>query len=147
MELQLHSIAISIIIMSMLLLSASAFINDLGANYDKADFTGLENTQQRLNEQINLSRQLEENIAIITLQEDTSVLMIPYALIKAGWGLTKLMFSPWNTIGAIMSDIADTTAEQGIPIPAWLVVSIKAILWITLAAILIYAFFKWRFGA
>ncbi len=142
---KLHKISIVIIIMSMIILSITTFINDLGNNYGASDFEGLENTQERLDSQLNLSEDLQKSIDTITLKEDTSILLIPYALIKAGWTITKLLFSPMFIFNAILSDISTSLSSLGLPLPTWLIASLQAIMWILLAAILVYAFFKWKF--
>ncbi len=145
---KLHNITISIIIVSMIVLGSITYLNSLGENYGVDINTGsFDGTQSRLEKQQNLSSQLNEDISSLTLELKVSdLLFVPYKMIKIGWSSLKLVFNSWATVGTIVEESSSSMVEDvGIPLPSWLVPSIISILVITLVALIIYGFFKWKF--
>jgi len=145
---KLHHIPIIVILISLVVMSALTFINEMGVNYSQtADFTHLNNSIKYLEKQENLTIELREEYEDITSVESvTDVVMIPYSLLKGGWTLTKLMFNSWESVQSLLSDSAKASENAGIPLLSnQLIGALISILWITLSAILIYAFFKWKF--
>lgn len=145
---KLHTIPIVLIILSLVVMSALTYITEMGENYDKtADFSTLNNSKARLETQRELSKDLKEDIdAIVNIEGTGDVLLIPYNLLKSGWTMAKLMINSWFTTEELISDAAKASEETGIGfLSDEIVGGIIAILWISLAAIIVYAFFKWKF--
>ena len=121
---KLHHITISIIIVSMMVLGALTYVNDLGDNYGTtADLSGLDKTQSRLEAQQNISRELSDEITSFKLESVTDFFTIPYKMIKIGWKAGRTMFSSWLTVGTMVTETGQGIQESGIPLPEWLVPS------------------------
>ena len=143
---KLHHLSIMIIIVSVVVLGMITFINDLGDSYGTtADLSGLNKTQARLNEQQALSQNLSNSINNMELNSLGDLFVIPYEMIKVGWYVAKSIFGSWATVGTMADELADGISENGIPLPAYLVGSLISIFVITLVAIVVYGFWKWKF--
>jgi hypothetical protein len=143
---KLHHVVIAIIIVSMIALGSIDYLTDLGENYgETADLSGLNNTQARLETQQENAQELSDEVTSFKLESVTDFISIPYKMIKIGWKMAKTMFSSWTTVGTMVTETGDQVSETGIPLPGWLVPSIIALIVITLIAILVYGFFKWKF--
>ena len=122
------------------------FIGDLGSSYSTtADFSSINRTQQAMNKQINNTRQLQEDLEAFKVSNVWEAFEIPYEMIKFAWTSVKTIFGGWGVIQSIIGDLSNSLTESGVPIPSWLISTIIAIIVITLIAIVIYAFFKWKF--
>lgn len=143
---KLHYIITSIISISLLILGATGYLVDLGENYgETADLSSLNRTMERLEAQNANAQNLSDEITSFKLETVGDFFNIPYKMIKVGWSAAKTMFGRWTTVEAMMEDTADGLQEGGIPLPVWLVPSLVALMVSVLGAIIIYAFFKWKF--
>lgn len=143
---KLHHMSIMIVLVSVVVLGFVSFISDLGDEYSTtADLTGLNNTQGRMQTQMNTSQEIMNTINDMQLTSVGEAFELPYEMIKVGWLSAKSMFGSWITVEVMASEVAKGVSESGIPLPAYLVGALISILLFTLIAIAIYAFFKWKF--
>jgi len=143
---KLHYIVVGIILVSMITLGSITYVNDMWENYgETADLSGLDNTKKRLEQQQNLSVELNEDINAITMDEGTITgFLVPYRLIVAAWGSIKLFFNSWAIVGTMITETGEGIEEVGIPLPDWLIPSIISFIVVILIAMIIYAIWKWR---
>lgn len=144
---KIHEISLAVIFVSMIILGTITYIDALGEKYGTtADFSGLSNTSARLDEQKRFMNETYAEIAGIELSlNPIDLLSIPYKMIRVGWGSIKIVFGSWTVVGAIFSDLSSGLADSGIQLPDWLISSVVAILLLTIIAICVYAFYKWKF--
>lgn len=144
---KLHYILIGITVISLILLGIMDYIGDLGDGYSTtADLSSLENTSKRLQQQKNLSNQLNKDLTNVFLNEDSvSSYTVPYVLIKSMWTSAKLYFAGVLTLGVMIIEIQEGLEAYGIALPGWFIGSMIALITFTVVAIFIYAIFKWKF--
>lgn len=147
---KIHHLLLIILVASAMTIATTTYITDLGSpeNYGQAaDFTGLNNTIEAMDKVINTSEALENDITSFVAENPSvgGVLSIPYKFLQSGWKMIKLMWQSFETVDAITKDVTSTTAESvGITLPGWVGGMVMAMVTITLAAIIIFAWFKWR---
>jgi len=131
----------------MIILGSVTYINEFGNQYSAtADLSGLAKTNETLNAQRELMNETYEDIVkLIVDASEGNVFLLPYDMIKAAWGATKTIFGSWSVVAAILGDINRELANLGIILPDWLVPSLVSLILMTVIAIAIYAFFKWKF--
>lgn len=148
---KLQHVIISIIITSLIILGATIYMGSLGDSYGvTANMSAFNNTKAALDNQTAIAKSLASDITNIELESGPvavaqAVFDVPYTMIKVAWKSAKLMFGSFVTSEAVITDSVTAAGESGIDIPDYLIGSIVAILAISLIAMLIYAFFKWKF--
>lgn len=143
---KLQAVVISTLVVCMIILGGLGFISDVGDNYGKTADTDLwNNTNIRLNTQQDLAQDLSNEINSFKLDNVVDFLAIPYKMIKIAWKLIKLLFNSWSIVVDIIIDSSEISAGLGIPLPAWLIPTITAIILVMVASIVVYGLFKWRF--
>lgn len=148
---KLHHVILSIIFVSVIILAIAGptgYISSLGQGYSQTtDFSGFDNTLQRINSTQSDTKKMAQiitNFSISLNPFDTNDFVL-YKLIDIGWGAGKIMFNSWRTLGDIISDLGIELGKEGIAMPEWFIYTIIAFIIITLVAMAVYAFFKWRF--
>jgi len=143
---KIHYIMIALIIVGMVATGVTLYIGELGTSYGlTADMTGLNRTMTQLSNTQNDAKNITDTLHTFQLRGDIlDVIYVPYEMIKIGWTVTKTIFGSFGVVGALISDISTSLAVQGVPIPPWVTTSIISIFFITISAIIIYAFFKWK---
>jgi len=138
-----HTAVITIILVSMITLSATYYISDLGTHYSStADFSGLNNSFERLNDTNKRMDDIHEDIQTLTLQtEGSNTLYNVYKMIQVAWKSTKAMLFSWTTLFSIVTDLINTSP---IKLPTWLLSGLITMITTILVAMIIYAFFKWK---
>lgn len=142
----LKTLAISILVVSMIILSGTTYLSSLASNYGaEVDLTGLNKTTERLEAQQDIASEINRTIMGMELKEPlTGALLIPYTMIRTGWNVMKLIGNSIWTIESIFSDLTRVSSESGIPIPAWVVPTIISIIIIVIFIIIVEAFIRWR---
>lgn len=144
---KIHYTLIVILLISGVVMGLMTFLNDLGDNYDtNVDLTGLEGTQARLEEQQENAQDLSDEITGFKLESVGDFFDIPYVMVKVGWKAARNMFGSWVTIGIMSEEVGEGLNENGIPMPGWFIPTLICCLIIVLLAIIIYAFFKWKWS-
>lgn len=146
---KIHYIMMGFLFVSLIIL---AFIGPTGyfvelkdANDVTADFSSLNKTQVRLEQQqtnINKTLSIFNNIH---LDNPLDYVSEPFKLVVGGWNALKTVFGSYSLVSAMISDISSGLAEVGIPLPSWLVGTIIAFIIFAIVAMVIYGIFKWRF--
>lgn len=144
---KIHSVIISILIISMIVIGAIEYLNALSDGYGSTvDLTGLNGTMNRLEEQQRASQDLSDDVTGFTLKGDiTDIYLVPYQMISIGWKVGKNFFSSWLTVETMVKETVEGVSDSGIDIPSWFTDTVISILITMLVAIVIYAFFKWKF--
>jgi len=143
---KIHYIIIALIIAGMVTTGITLYIGELGNNYGvTADVSGLNRTMTQLSQTQNDTQSIVDTLHTFQLRGDIlDVIYVPYEMIKIGWTVTKTIFGSFGVVGTLISDLSTALAEQGIPIPIWAINGVISIFLITIAAIIIFAFFKWK---
>jgi hypothetical protein len=138
-----HAAVITIILVSMLTLSATYYISDLGSHYSTtADFTDLNNSFERMNDTNKRMNTIHNKIQEMTLQkEGSNTLYNVYKMIQVAWESTKAMLFSWTTLFSIVTDLINASP---IKLPTWLLSGLITMITTMLVAMIIYAFFKWK---
>jgi len=140
---KLHEIVIAVLIVSVVAISIVSYTTSLGSNYgETADFSNLEQTQAAMDGVLNQTEELNQVTEV--LLDEGGLLFVPYNLLKAGWSATKTMIASMDTIRVMIAEISSFAAEV-LHIPDWVQGVIIAIMTILIIAMLIYAFFRWKF--
>jgi hypothetical protein len=144
---RLHHIAVGVVFVSIILLGIFSYVGSLEEGYGETmDLTGLENTSARLRNHSSNMEEIYEDINDEVLNPSAGqALLIPYTLIKLGWKSAKSMFDSWVLVGEIAVDLENNMGEVGIPIPDYIIPSLMVLIIISIIAMAIYAFFKWKF--
>lgn len=143
---KLHYLVIGIIFTSLIILGSLNFLSDIQNNYSASiDTSYINDTSQRLNDYNKDISQLSNTVTNFSLEINSvgDVFDIPYKFFQVGKSITDSMFSGFSVLTAIVSDTYTGLNEQ-LGIPSWLFDSIIAILGITLVAMLLYSFIKWK---
>lgn len=146
---KLHYIIISILIVSLITIGAIDYVSDLGENYgETADLTRINKTITSLNETRQTAMDLGEDITSFKLKKSpVDLVYVPYKMIQIAWGSAKTMFKAWGTVEDIVVDTGAGIDEVvGSNLSSEVIRTITAIIVIILVAIIVYAFFKWRFS-
>ena len=138
---KIQSAIITVIVISLIFIGATAFIDDLGSNYEKtADYSNINITEKVMKQQINKTKEINDIVAGISLDvEEGNLLDVPYKMIKGGWQATLLFF---GSFGVVYSLILNIGAILGLPFEV--ASTIVAIITIGFVVMLLYLFFKWR---
>ena len=144
---KIHHLITSILIVSMIILGTTAYLDDLATGYSKTiDTSSLNRTQASMEKTRSDVLELSEQITDFELSYNPlDVFNIPYQFIQVAWGVTKTIFNSWETVSSMILDIGTGLNELGISLPEWLIPGLVSMLIITVVAILVYAFFKWKF--
>lgn len=145
-KMKIHYVIIAIITVSMIVLGSMSYMASLQQNYaSTADLSGLNNTRDRLEAQQAISQNISDELTSFKLESAGDAFTIPYKMIKIAWLSAKQMFNSWTTAGTMITEAGTGVSENGIPLPSWFIPSLIAMLVILLGAIIVYAFFKWKF--
>lgn len=154
---KLHNIAIGTLLIIAMMTGIFSFVSGIGHNYDTTDFTGLEKTKASLG--LNTSNE-NENALINSLSDDASIQYddiqeIPYQAEGDGAGETwyeesnkardvsfSILDSP-NILKSLIFDVQELATETW-GIPKYIFTVMWSVITITLTAIFIYAFRKWK---
>lgn len=144
---KLHHIPIVIIVLAFITLGLTNFLGDLGTNYGQSSNTTtvgqLENEFQPM---VNKSTELQDKInAFIPEEGESSVLELPYKFIQLGWSIVTTFWRSVITLGGITIILGNALVEVGVPMADQIVTLMSAILIFIVVAILLYAFWKWKF--
>lgn len=145
---KIHYIAISILVVSMVIMGCITYMSSLATEYSQTiDVSGLNvSSVDRLENISKLSKNLEDDITEFKIETGVDVLLVPYQFFKVGWSALKLQLASWSTMFAIITDGADSfRTTTGVPLPFWLLNGITSIIILVIVAIVIYGFFKWKF--
>lgn len=139
-----HAAAIIVVVVSLLFIGATTFIDDLGSEYNKtADYSGINATKSQMNEQKMLMNDTYVTITGINLEdEDVSFVDIPYRLIKGGWTAFLGLLASWSTLFVMLTEISGM-----LNLPGWVGGAVFTIIMTLLVAMIIYLVFKWRVEA
>lgn len=143
-----HHIPIVIIGISLIIIGGVGYISELSVNYNQtADLSNLNKTTKYLETEKNLSIDFKNRVQNITsVGTYSDYAQLPVDLIVSGWIMARLMLNSWGSVEGLISDSALATEAAGVPIlNSTTIAAIIAVIWISLGAILIYAFFKWKF--
>lgn len=145
---KMHELLISVILVTLVIFSATTFIGDLGDHYSTtANFSGIMNyTNNSFTKMQNNSKELS-NLMGFELEKDPTNenLFLPYKMIRIAWTGIKLIFNSWGVFADVTRGTIKEAGNHGVPIPAWLQVGLIAIIIIVMVSIILYAFFKWKF--
>lgn len=144
---KLHNVSIAIIVASIVVLGLTSYFGSLAEGYGASfSLDGMNKTSERLTNLNNNNTATSDQLANVLLDEEGSaVYEIPYVLIVAGYRTVKQIVGGWITVGIMAVEMEGGLQESGISLPSWLVPSIISIMLVSLFAILIYAYFKWKF--
>ena len=144
---KIHYIITTILFICMIILGTTTYLTDLTDSYSQTvDLSALNNTQKAMDktrqEVVDLSKQITD----FTLSSSPADLFfIPYEFIQIGWSILQIIYNSWETLDAMIKDIGTGLSELGITLPEWVIPMLISMLLITIIAILIYGFFKWKF--
>lgn len=142
---KLHHVTLSIIFVSMIILAVGNYLKDLGDHHGAtADYASINNTEQTLIAQERLMNKTARDIKAVQLDKPTDIIEWPFRLIQVGVDAFRILFGSWTTVFSIFSDIGNGLAKLGLPLPSWLVPSLLSMLLLTIIAIAVFAFLKWR---
>jgi len=138
---------ISVLLVSIVILGCTQYLNNLSESYSTTvDLTDLDNTEKSMNRMINVSQEMNKEIQNMTLSTGgiTNFIYIPYQMIKTGWNVLKLIFSSWDTTLSMIKD-SGTGLQNTLSLPSFILPIITSIIVIMIVAIIVYAWFKWKF--
>lgn len=143
---KLHTIALVTLFIGMMFVGITTYMDDLGTSYSQtADYTGLNKTSTRLTEQRDTLNDSYSELTSIEPELGLESLTVPYKLLKAAWTAVTAIFGSFNVVIAIFSDIGNVLGDSGIAIPGWFTQTIVVVIFVLVMAMIIYAFFKWKF--
>lgn len=145
---KIHYVIIGILVASMATWGSVLYMADLTQSYGATADTGsLNNTYAHLQETNNLTADLTNTINEFNLSTGpTALFSIPYQFFKTGWKVARIIFNTFGTVEAMIQDGSNAFAEStGQSFPSWFMSGIISIFFIIIAAIILYAFFKWKF--
>lgn len=140
-----HSAAITILLISIVAMSATSYISNLGEYHSTtADFQGLENVQYYMNKTSTDMEARYNEFSEFTMEEsDVSALVVVYRMIQFGVQGIKQIFFSWTFIGDFIN-ILNSSLPDGLKLPAWFWLGISGMVTTLVVAMLIYAFIKWK---
>jgi len=144
---KLHHITLSVLVVCIVILGTSLYISDVADKHSRVvDLEGLDKTSGRLNTTISTIEEVERDITNTTIT-GVPLLDVPYGMIKGSWGALKTLKNSWGVLFAIFDDTESMMTDQsvGFAIPNWVFLVVKAIILLTVIAIIAYGFFKWKF--
>lgn len=144
---KLHHTLVTIMILSMLVLGSTTWLGALGTGYSKSMNTNNLNNSLLpiLEEYNNKTQELSDTVNAMTLtKDDVSDYTLPYTMIKTGWQIGKVFFGAWSVLTQIIRVLSTELAAVGIILPGWFIGTIASLIIISLLAIIVYAFFKWK---
>jgi len=139
-----HEAAILVVLSTMVLLGITMFLSDLASRHSTTvNLAGLNGTNFILNDtNTNTTRAYDQLKDVVLEFEDATLLDIPNKLIKVGMTSIKIMLGSWADLTTMISNLIDNI---GLPIPPWFSAGIITLITIIIVAIMIYAFWKWKF--
>jgi len=138
---KIHHALIVLILISVVFIGATSFIDDLGENYGQtADYSNINATQGMITQQQNYIENSFNNISRVRLNPDPDTDEVPaYVLVQEGWGILTQMFTSWTILGTMITELSGA-----IGIPAYIVASLIAIMLTIVIAMILYMIFKWK---
>lgn len=142
---ELKSFPMAILIIGMILLGSVFFLTDFGNKYSQtADLTGMENINKSAVELQDDLNETRASLNTILDPDKGSGFTVPFDLIKAGYYGVKSILASFGFFSAIFGDLSNVLSGMGIPIPAWFINTIVAVIVLGIIIMLVYAFFKWK---
>lgn len=133
---ELKSVIIGIVLVSMIVLGFSAFMGDIKKNYDLTiDDSGFTNTYNKLDQMNNQTSDMQNLIEGSNIESENAI----YTMSKGAWSAMKMTFESFQIFGAMVNDFANT-----IGLPVWVVTGIMTIFIVTLVFIIISAIFRFN---
>jgi len=136
-----HAAAIIVIVVSMLFIGATSFIDDLGGEYNQtADYSGINATMGQIDKQQDAVNETYNKFIGITLNDQsTDFIEVPYVLITGGWTAIITLFTSWGVLFTMLGEISGM-----LNLPNWVGGGIFTIVVTLLVAMIIYLIFKWQ---
>lgn len=142
---KLHEIPIGIVLISAIVAGMVLFIGSVGDYSGRSlAIEGLNNTQAQLEVQTNISEEINQDIKDFVITPEGIGFDTPYRLVVLAWKSGKSLFNSWYVVGSLISESASSLTAYGLPVPGFIVAALSTIILFILIAIVIYAFFKWK---
>jgi ABC-type maltose transport system permease subunit len=143
-----HHIPIIVLSIALIVIGVTTFVADMGNNYGStADFSTINKTTSSFDDIINNSENMKQEIDDFVPESGSDLLFIPYRFLRTAWASARYLWSSFTTLGSIVEDLGTSLGSIGVSssMSNMVIAAITAILTITVVAIIIYAFFKWKF--
>ena len=140
---KIHYLITSLILISLFASGLFGFFGSLGEENEVAiDTTSFNETQNAMNSYLDQTTNLMNMVN--TTVTDKNPFDIPYNLLMAGLAAIKVfIISPIGTFASILSEVPTYLANK-FSLDLKTVSAIKAMFFIGLMAMLVYAFYKWK---
>jgi len=133
---------LAVLFISIIIIGATTYMGALQSdNSATADFSELNNTKVKIQEQQEISSRTYDRFRNITLKEDIkdNVFFQAYELTQVGWESIRQFLNSFSTLFAIFEDVSNI-----LNLPDWFVGTIVVMVMVGVVAMLIYLAFKWK---